>query len=198
MRRLSGLTGAAFTAVMFVVAALPRAMTAQSRPRRGTESTPGPKTSAKKNSRQSGRMASREPPSTKAAPPSRVALLDDEAAWERLPAVEQTAGRRLPHWARALAGALPRTTAAMLQLDYLYRTSAAIDPKLRARMRWVAARANRCVYSQEYARADLLRAGAARQEVEQLEAGVADLPPDRACRSVVRPQNDPRRLDSHR
>src|SRR5262249_42874490 len=79
-------------------------------------------------------------------PVCRVPLLDDEAAWERLPEVEQASSRHLPHWARALADTLPRTTAAMLELDYLYRTSDAVDPRLRARMRWVAARANRCDY----------------------------------------------------
>ena len=35
-------------------------------------------------------------------PACRVPLLDDDAAWERLPAVEETSSRRLPHWARAL------------------------------------------------------------------------------------------------
>src|SRR5262245_43371086 len=82
--------------------------------------------------------------------PARIPLLDEDAAWEKLPAVEEASGRRLPHWARALAGALPRTTAAMLELDCLYRTSDAIEPRLRARMRWVAGRANRCEYAQRY------------------------------------------------
>jgi alkylhydroperoxidase family enzyme len=114
-------------------------------------------------------------------------LLDDEAAWERLPEVEQNSSRHLPHWARALAETLPRTTAAMLELDYLYRTSDAVDPGLRARMRWVAARANRCDYGAEYAKADLLRAGATAQDVEQLTAGFKDLPPaERAALAFAR------------
>src|SRR5205814_4206294 len=62
-------------------------------------------------------------------------------------------------------------------LDYLYRTSDAFDPRLRARMRWVAARANRCEYSQDYARADLLRAGGNPASLDQPAAGVADLSP---------------------
>jgi alkylhydroperoxidase family enzyme len=110
-------------------------------------------------------------------PVCRVPLLDDDAAWEQLPAVEETSGRRLPHWARALAGTLPRTTAAMLELDFLYRTSDGFDPRLRAKMRWVAARANRCDYSQKYAQADLLRAGGSPQDVARLAAGAKDLPP---------------------
>ncbi len=108
---------------------------------------------------------------------SRVPLLDDDEAWARLPPVEEASGARLPHWARALAGTLPRTTAAMLDLDYLYRTSDAFDPRLRARMRWVAARANRCEYSQDYARADLLRAGGNPASLDQPAAGASDLSP---------------------
>jgi alkylhydroperoxidase family enzyme len=106
-----------------------------------------------------------------------VPLLDDDDAWARLPPVEEASSARLPHWARALAGTLPRTTAAMLDLDYLYRTSDAFDPRLRARMRWVAARANRCEYSQDYARADLLRAGGNPANLDQPAAGTADLSP---------------------
>src|SRR5260370_18200114 len=52
----------------------------------------------------------------------RVPLLDDDEVWVRLPPVEDASGGRMPHWARALAGTLPRTTAPMLDLDYLYRT----------------------------------------------------------------------------
>ncbi len=120
-------------------------------------------------------------------PAARVPLLDDEMAWERLPPVEQTSDRRLPHWARALAATLPRSTAAMLQLDFLYRTSDAFDPKLRAKMRWVAARANRCGYGEEYARADLLRAGGTVPDLEQLAAGLKDVPPaERAALAFAR------------
>jgi alkylhydroperoxidase family enzyme len=121
------------------------------------------------------------------APPARVPLLDDAAVWEMLPAVEKTSSRRLPHWARALAATLPRTTAAMLELDALYRTSDAIEPRLRARMRWVAARANRCEYGQRYAEADLLQAGGTPQDVEQLAAGTRGLPPaERAALAFAR------------
>src|SRR4029450_7752616 len=58
---------------------------------------------------------SRKSPPDRKMPAARVALLEEAAAWGSL-----AAGRRLPHWARALAGSLPRTTAAMLRLDYLY------------------------------------------------------------------------------
>lgn len=112
-----------------------------------------------------------------ARPQCRLPVLDDEAAWQRLPKVEEeVANRRLPVWAKALAGPLPRTTAAMLELDHVYRTSDAFDPQLRAKMRWVAARANRCSYSQRYAEADLLRAGMTRDEVDRLQSSLTELP----------------------
>src|SRR5438128_11759780 len=46
-----------------------------------------------------------------------VPLLDNREAWKRLPPPEKGANQPLPAWARALADALPRTTAAMLELD---------------------------------------------------------------------------------
>jgi alkylhydroperoxidase family enzyme len=91
--------------------------------------------------------------------PARVPVLDNAEAWKRLPAAGPGAGQPLPAWARALAGSLPRTTAAMLELDYLHRAGPALDPLLRGKMRWVAARANGCVWTQAQARADLRRAG---------------------------------------
>lgn len=107
----------------------------------------------------------------------RLPVLDNDTAWQRLPKLEdEVADRRLPIWARALAGPLPRTTAAMLELDHLYRTSDSFDPRLRATMRWVAARANRCDYSRRYAEADLLRAGMTRDEVDRLESSLDSLP----------------------
>ncbi len=112
-----------------------------------------------------------------AQPKCRLPVLEEDAAWQRLPKLEEEiADRRLPVWARALAGPLPRTTAAMLELDHLYRTSDAFDPRLRAIMRWVAARANRCEYSRRYAEADLIRAGLTRDEVDRLETRLAELP----------------------
>jgi alkylhydroperoxidase family enzyme len=47
----------------------------------------------------------------------------------------------------------------MLKLDYAHRTQSPIDPVLRAKMRWVVARANHCAYSEAYALADLQRVG---------------------------------------
>src|ERR1700736_5003204 len=71
-----------------------------------------------------------------------VPLLDNADAWKHLPPAERGAGQPLPLWARALAGPLPRTTAAMLELDYLHRMKSPLDRKLRAQMRWEIAIAN--------------------------------------------------------
>ena len=88
-----------------------------------------------------------------------VPLLSDQECWKRMPAAVAGSGQPLPNWAKAVATHLPRTAAAMLELDLAQRTKSPIDPALRARMRWVIARANRCAYSEAYALADLRRAG---------------------------------------
>ncbi|HEV3263538.1 MAG TPA: carboxymuconolactone decarboxylase family protein [Gemmataceae bacterium] len=103
-------------------------------------------------------------------------VASDAEAWKCLPRADKGAGQPLPAWARVLARALPRTTAAMLELDYLQRTRSPLDPKLRARMRWVAAHANRCAYSEAYAAADLRRAGVDDAGIRALARGDAKLP----------------------
>src|SRR5262249_32840166 len=90
---------------------------------------------------------------------ARVPLLDNGQAWKRLPAAEKGAGESLPPWALALAPSLPGTTAAMLELDHLHRAGSPLSPRLRGLMRWTAAHANRCAYTQAQALADLRRAG---------------------------------------
>jgi len=86
-------------------------------------------------------------------------VLNDADAWKKLPALEKGAQQPLPAWARALAETLPRTTASMLELDFLQRAKSPLDPRLCGLMRWTAAHANRCAYSEAYAAADLRRAG---------------------------------------
>ncbi len=88
-----------------------------------------------------------------------VASAADAETWDNLPALASGKRGPLPAWAKAVATQLPRTAAAMLELDLAQRTSSPLDAKLRAKMRWVIARANRCEYSQSYALADLRRAG---------------------------------------
>jgi alkylhydroperoxidase family enzyme len=100
-----------------------------------------------------------------------IPVLSDAEAWRTLPAVENGGGQPLPSWARALAGPMPRTTAALLRLDFVQRTRNPIDPKLRASMRWVAAKANGSAYSQAYALADARRAGLDDAAIAALERG---------------------------
>lgn len=76
-------------------------------------------------------------------------------AWNRLPRKQPA----LPVWARVLSKSLPKTTAAILRLDYLHRADNPLDPVLRGKLRFVAALANRCEYSVWYADYDLRRAG---------------------------------------
>ena len=103
-------------------------------------------------------------------------LPSDEECWRRLPPTEKGGSQALPSWARAMVGAMPRTTAAMLRLDYLHRARNPIDPLLRGKMRWVAARANRCDYSMAYADADLRRLGIDEAGLRSLRGDYADLP----------------------
>jgi alkylhydroperoxidase family enzyme len=98
-------------------------------------------------------------------------LLSDDECWRELPTVEKGGGQPLPSWARALAGSMPRTTAALLRLDYVHRTNSPVEPKLRAQMRWVAAHANRCAYAEAYAAFDAKRAGASEGELDALRRG---------------------------
>jgi alkylhydroperoxidase family enzyme len=114
-------------------------------------------------------------------------LLSDEECWRKLPSAELGGGQTLPTWARAMAGAMPRTTAAMLRLDFLHRMRNPLGPLLRGKMRWVAGHANRCEYSMAYAEADLRRAGLDEAELRSLKGGHRDLPePQRAALDFAR------------
>jgi len=76
-----------------------------------------------------------------------VALLTDAECWKRMPTLSAGGGQPLPNWVKAVATRLPRTAAAMLELDLAQRIKSPLDPSLRAKMRWVIAHANRCAYS---------------------------------------------------
>src|SRR5262249_52467246 len=106
----------------------------------------------------------------------RVPLLGLAETWERLPRSEWGGGGSLPAWARALADSLPRTTAAMLDLDRLHRPRSPPRAMLRGKMRWVAAHANRCEYSMAYAAADLRRAGLPEAELTALAGNFEKFP----------------------
>jgi alkylhydroperoxidase family enzyme len=100
-----------------------------------------------------------------------IALLSDAECWKKLPPAETGAGQPLPSWARALAGPMPRTTAALLRLDWVHRTRSPLDPKLRAEMRLVAAQANRCAYAEAYAAFDARLAGLSDAALSALRRG---------------------------
>ncbi|MFN7736544.1 MAG: deiodinase family protein [Pirellula sp.] len=97
--------------------------------------------------------------------------MSDDETWKRMPPTLVHGDTPLPNWAKIMAKQLPRTTAAMLQLDYIHRTQSPLDPKLRAKMRLVIAMANRCDYSKNAAIADLVRVGGDEHEVEQVVRG---------------------------
>jgi alkylhydroperoxidase family enzyme len=133
------------------------------------------------------------PPANLAAAPPRegvaraFSLSSNEECWLRLPPAENGGGRPLPSWARVMAGPMPRTTAAMLRLDFLHRTRNPLGEMLRGKMRWVAGEANRCEYSMAYAEADLRRAGLDEAGLRSLKGSHADLPePERAALDFAR------------
>lgn len=109
--------------------------------------------------------------------PSAVPLLSQEECWKRLPGTVSGGGQPLPNWVRSVAASLPRTAAAMLQLDLAHRTQSPLDPILRGKMRWVIAHANRCDYSEVYALSDLVRAGVKDADLKTL-VGPAEQRPE--------------------
>jgi alkylhydroperoxidase family enzyme len=68
-----------------------------------------------------------------------------------------------------MAADLPRSTAALLELDFAQRMKSPVNAKLRAAMRWVAAQANHCEYAEAYAAADARRAGLDGSQLKALE-----------------------------
>lgn len=106
-----------------------------------------------------------------ASPSDQSRYISDEDAWKLLPKPTSGGDQPLPNWAKVFAQQLPKTTAALLQLDYAQRTKSPLNPKLRAKMRYVIAQANRCSYSQRTALLDLVSAGADQEEVKNLVAG---------------------------
>ncbi len=116
-----------------------------------------------------------------AAPPregvqSIFPLLSDEECWRKISPTEKGGVQALPSWARTTAGAMPRTTAAMLHLDFVHRTRNPLGPLLRGKMRWVAGHANQCEYSMAYAESDLRRASLDEAGFRSLRGDHRDLP----------------------
>lgn len=106
-------------------------------------------------------------PETTADQPS----ISDAAAWELLPRPVRGGDLPLPNWAKVVAIELPRTAAALLELDYAQRKHSPLEPRLRAKIRYVIAEANHCAYAQRTALFDLRHAGANEDEVSRLLGG---------------------------
>jgi alkylhydroperoxidase family enzyme len=116
-----------------------------------------------------------------------VPVPSDAEAWQNLPPAEEGAGQPLPAWIRALSGSLPKTAAAMIDLDFAQRADSTLPPRLRAKLRWVAAHANRCEYAKAYARADYIRAGGRAEDLDDLLGHLDKLPEaERLALQVVR------------
>lgn len=99
---------------------------------------------------------------------SKPSIVSSEDAWEMLPVELAQGDRELPIWARALVTDLPETTATMLQLDYLHRVESSLDQTTRSKLRWIAAKANRCPTSMRVALADMRRSGMSETEIDLL------------------------------
>jgi alkylhydroperoxidase family enzyme len=113
----------------------------------------------------------------------RFPRLSQADAWKRLPRQNP----KLPNWARVLAESLPRTTAAMLELDNVHRAKNPLGPITAGKLRWWAADALGGDYLREYAEADLRRAGLADDDVAALAGDPADLSKnDRLLRAFAR------------
>ena len=97
-----------------------------------------------------------------------VAKKEPNDPWHVLPKVKSRQPGDMPQWADMLKHALPKTTAAMLELGYVQRAKSPLPPMLRAKLRWVAAHANRCAYTEAYALFDLKGAGATDSEIREL------------------------------
>jgi alkylhydroperoxidase family enzyme len=108
-------------------------------------------------------------------------------AWKVLPTALKGQGQPLPGWACMLAPSLPRTTAAMLELEYLHRVKSPLGQVLGAKMRWVAARANGCGYTRIQAEQDLLRAGLSQEQLTLFtQAGAGGAPREQVALTFAR------------
>jgi alkylhydroperoxidase family enzyme len=105
-----------------------------------------------------------------------VPRLRDVEAWKKMSLLEKDSGQRLPVWIQALAVSLPKTAAAMLDLDYAQRVDSPLPPRLRAQLRWIAADANRCAYGKAYARFDYVRSGGKAEDIDDLPRRLDALP----------------------
>jgi alkylhydroperoxidase family enzyme len=122
--------------------------------------------------------ASAQPEKPTPPTPGPFPVPPDEDAWGKLPPRKNPP---LPEWAKALAGAMPKTAAKMLELDYLHREKNPLGPVLAAKLRWVAADALGSKYGVATAEADLRAAGLTDAEFAELAKPVTLPPAERAA-----------------
>jgi hypothetical protein len=111
------------------------------------------------------------PAQSEAKSPRLPAVANDDA-WKKIGGQDPP----LPSWALALAEPLPRTTGAMLHLDYVHRAKNPLGPILAGKLHWAAATAINCDRSRHYAEADLRRAGLSAEDFKQLAGDIKKLP----------------------
>ncbi len=85
--------------------------------------------------------------------------LTDSQAWELLPPLASGDKQPLPNWVKPVVLQMPRTAAAMIELDKAFRDGGPLDAVLRAKLRWIIAHANQSKYGEALALADFKRAG---------------------------------------
>ncbi|HEV3440478.1 MAG TPA: hypothetical protein VG122_24195 [Gemmata sp.] len=86
-------------------------------------------------------------------PVGQFPVIDNDVAWSKLPRENPP----LPPWAKVLIGPLPKTTAKMLELDYLQRAKNPLGPELAALVQWTVADALGSKFGKATAEADLRR-----------------------------------------
>lgn len=107
-------------------------------------------------------------------PADRFPPAADAEVWKTLPRQDPP----LPAWAGSLVRPLPRTTAAMLDLDYTQRVLNPLGPVLAAKVRWAVFDTLGIGYGKAVAEADLRRAGVKEAEIKALAGEPKDLPAD--------------------
>lgn len=92
--------------------------------------------------------------------------------WKALPRTDPA----LPAWAGPLVRPLPKTVAAMLDLDHAQRAKNPLGTALAAKVRWVVFDTLDCGYGRQSAAADLTRAGGTAADLTALAAGPGGWP----------------------
>ncbi len=106
--------------------------------------------------------------------------LSDQEAWKLLPKLAAGEQVPLPNWVKPIALQMPRTAAAMIELDYAFRTAGPLDPALRSSLRWIIAHANHSPYGEALAVADLRSVAGEKIDIARLQGGPATWPSDSA------------------